>query len=220
MCYSLAVSDEFVNFSKSSYPDADSVYRIHPSDPTQRSWYIFDSSMLVPEYLVEYEYLPANEPSSSPCSKEKEDASLLKGNFVLPTSKLMARMDIFIDGKHSVKVHHSNDIKEVHCTSKHSPQKNPKCEFLNVTHLNLHNSNIHELGPLKLLCKLKVLILSFNKISQIGGEFHELKELEILDMSYNFLRQINGFTHLKQLKTLDLAGNQICAMDDLQNLVK
>lgn len=215
--FSVTVNDEFVNFSKLSYPDADSVYRIHPYDPTQRSWHIFDSSMLVPEYLVEYEYLLTNEPSGN-SSKEK-DGSLVKGKSVLPTSKLMSRIDIFIDGQHSVKVnHHSSDIKEFHCNSTHTPRKNPKCEFLNVTHLNLHNSNIHELGPLKLLRKLKVLVLSFNKILHTGPEFQELEELEILDLSYNLLRQIKGFIYLKQLKTLDLAGNQICTMDEVQSL--
>ena len=33
----------------------DSVYRTKPDDPKQKQWYIFDSALILPEYLVEYE---------------------------------------------------------------------------------------------------------------------------------------------------------------------
>ncbi|KAG0570673.1 hypothetical protein KC19_6G179500 [Ceratodon purpureus] len=48
--------ENFAPAKKTSYPHADSVYRTHPMDPTQRSWSVFDAATVVPEYLVEFEY--------------------------------------------------------------------------------------------------------------------------------------------------------------------
>ncbi|KAL2634362.1 hypothetical protein R1flu_005841 [Riccia fluitans] len=48
---------------KTSYPHADSVYRSHPTDSKQRSWFVFDSALVVPEYLVEFEYSFNDDPS-------------------------------------------------------------------------------------------------------------------------------------------------------------
>lgn len=38
------------------FPKIDSVYRSHEHDPKQRMWYIFDRSLVLPEYMVEFEY--------------------------------------------------------------------------------------------------------------------------------------------------------------------
>jgi hypothetical protein len=38
------------------YPEHNSVFRLKPTDPKQRSWFVFDHALVLPEYLVEFEY--------------------------------------------------------------------------------------------------------------------------------------------------------------------
>ncbi len=40
-----------------------SVYRAAEADPRQRSWFVFESALVLPEYLVEIEYLPSKQPA-------------------------------------------------------------------------------------------------------------------------------------------------------------
>ncbi|XP_024365341.1 uncharacterized protein [Physcomitrium patens] len=47
---------DFPPATKASYPHADSVFRTHPQDSSQRSWSVFNATTVVPEYLVEFEY--------------------------------------------------------------------------------------------------------------------------------------------------------------------
>jgi hypothetical protein len=40
------------------YKGAQSVYRVKESDAKQRLWFVFDNALVLPEYLVEFEYIP------------------------------------------------------------------------------------------------------------------------------------------------------------------
>ena len=39
------------------YPGYHSIYRARREDPKQRTWYFFDNALIIPEYLIEYEYV-------------------------------------------------------------------------------------------------------------------------------------------------------------------
>jgi hypothetical protein len=39
------------------YPKHDSVFRVRPADAKQRTWFVFDHCLVLPEYLVEFEYV-------------------------------------------------------------------------------------------------------------------------------------------------------------------
>eukprot|EP00873_Tetraselmis_striata_P036490 jgi/Tetstr1/456754/TSEL_043451.t1 len=42
--------------SKADFPDCNSVFRVKQTDQKQRLWYVFEHTLVLPEYLVEYEY--------------------------------------------------------------------------------------------------------------------------------------------------------------------
>lgn len=225
-----AEGENFAPAKKTSYPHADSVYRTHPMDPTQRSWSVFDSATVVPEYLVEYEY-----------SFKESDTSKLD-----PVAAKNAKLskETALTNGHTEDVHLSESEGKGKCQSTRAENDCPNaCDlvcssrphsgkgvalsveylqrrnglegsFLHLSYLNLHNCNITGVDLLCGLPSLKVLVLSFNKISQITG-LQDLCVLERLDMSYNLLKRIDGLSGLSNLLTLDLAGNEIWCSDDL-----
>ncbi|MEW5304785.1 MAG: hypothetical protein WDW36_007372 [Sanguina aurantia] len=42
--------------TQSSFQGADSVFRLKPTDPKSRLWYVFDHTLILPEYVVEFTY--------------------------------------------------------------------------------------------------------------------------------------------------------------------
>ena len=44
---------------REDYNSFSSVYRAAGTDPKQRRWFVFEPALVLPEYLVEVEYLPA-----------------------------------------------------------------------------------------------------------------------------------------------------------------
>eukprot|EP00976_Prorocentrum_cordatum_P069696 1179651-Prorocentrum_minimum.AAC.2 len=47
---------EAISILPEVYPESNSVFRTKASDPKQRLWFVFDHALVLPEYLVEYEY--------------------------------------------------------------------------------------------------------------------------------------------------------------------
>ena len=212
---------------KASYPYADSVYRTHPQDPTQRSWSVFDAATVVPEYLVEFEYSFKDSGISKLDSAAviEKNANLLKvtnghtddeslnesGTCQLATPEIANPVSYDL----VCPAPRPHSVKGVALSAEYlQRRKGLEGSFLHLTYLNLHNCNITEVDLLQGLPSLKVLVLSFNKISQITG-VQELCVLERLDMSYNLLKRIDGLSGLSNLLTLDLAGNQLRCSDDL-----
>lgn len=201
-------------------------------DPTQRSWSVFDSATVVPEYLVEYEY-----------SFKDSDTSKLDPVAAIQKTAKLGRGTPLTNG-HTEDVHFTasggkgngqlaraeNELPSAYdlvCSSRPHSGKGVALSveylqgrnglegsFLHLSYLNLHNCNITGVDLLRGLPSLKVLVLSFNKISQITG-LQDLCVLEKLDISYNLLKRIDGLSGLSNLLTLDLAGNDIWCSDDL-----
>jgi len=66
---------------------------------------------------------------------------------------------------------------------------------------------------------LKELYLSHNGIEKIEG-LETLCELELLDLSGNFIKEIENIGHLSNLKDLWLNNNKIVSWDFLEELKK
>lgn len=99
-----------------------------------------------------------------------------------------------------------------------------------VTKLNLTNSNIHDLSPLRGLKHLKTLHLRYTDVKDISPlaslenlrELHlggtsvsdltplrTLKKLRYLGLRYTYITDISPLLHLKQLELVDLVGTII-----------
>jgi hypothetical protein len=43
------------------YPDDCTVFRLHEKDPKHKLWFVLDNNLVLPEYLVEFEYIMKSE---------------------------------------------------------------------------------------------------------------------------------------------------------------
>ncbi|KAK3265024.1 hypothetical protein CYMTET_26266 [Cymbomonas tetramitiformis] len=109
-----------------------------------------------------------------------------------------------------------------------------------AVHINLHNQNIVAIEGLDVVPKLRILDLSFNKISRIEGlaDVPQLKELklynnqieaigglerasalQVLHLEHNKIWGINlGLDHCRALRTLFVGNNRISVLEGLDKL--
>ncbi|KAJ7525200.1 hypothetical protein O6H91_17G041400 [Diphasiastrum complanatum] len=239
-----SAQDLTVNFAspttkKCTYPGADSVYKLHPTDSNQCSWLVFDSSLVVPEYLLEFKYNFKHEAASAdPISqgdpKLQRSTSLKVLEEFLPRKgrgtwhclplddpvRAAGKPKLLSDG--IIDVHsprHSSIVSEIFChLSSSLILRNSNIKDLSkVTHLNLHNCNITNIETLEGLKNLEVLLLSFNKVTRMKG-FAQLEVLKKLDLSYNLVKRIEVLEAVSNLVRLDLAGNEISVIEDIERL--
>jgi len=88
----------------------------------------------------------------------------------------------------------------------------------NLTELWLGKNKIRALQGLDCLVNLKLLSIQSNRITKIENGLRYNVKLEQLYLSHNGLQAMDeGLLHLPNLKTLDLAGNFIKKLENLQN---
>ncbi len=226
--------------SQENYPNYDSVYRVKPDDTKQRTWFIFDHQLIMPEYLVEYELEKSD--FKSPKKRKEDEPSELILRDLAPTSEVDA-VDI---RSHAVAyqkfVKHcitetdpvdSNDIcsitlsmppslkarKKINVISQFTlTQIVPPSEpFQNLTYLNLYGNNIRKIEGLETMINLQILVLSFNEIQKIEG-LDELTKLQKLELGFNLIKKIEGLGTLSALTHLELNNNLLYRLEDLQTL--
>lgn len=215
---------------KAAFPSADSVYRLHPRDQKQRSWFVFDPTHLLPEYLVEFKYKFAND-SQDCIARQNGSTSEVEGVLTsergrgpeIPPEKHVCESLRTIPKDDPTELRSwvaetctpvSRDDKGVLLRDEYISRQSSLKDLHGLTHLNLHNCNIIGIEHLKSLTGLKVLILSFNKINKIQG-LDELHSLKKLDLSFNLLKCIDGLNGVSNLESLELTGNEIWNLDDL-----
>ena len=54
-----------------NFSDYDAVYRLNTADPKQRSWFVFDNALVLPEYIIEFELLTRGENDSKSSAPRK-----------------------------------------------------------------------------------------------------------------------------------------------------
>ena len=228
--------------NQAGYDGFSSVYRMAGPDGKQRQWFVFDHALVLPEYLVELEYVlkhhaPEREPSpaqllelggglGAPMQSESEAIDL--SNLTRPLLRFVRQC----------KLASTADPYDELCTAALNmppplPQR-PKVhriteELLSgsargvapaeLTTLNLHGNNIRKIEFLTGLRSLTTLVLSFNEIHKIEG-LDELKCLERLELGFNLIKRIEGLGALERLKVLELNNNLIYRLEDVSLLKK
>eukprot|EP00898_Chlorokybus_atmophyticus_P004184 jgi/Chlat1/4767/Chrsp308S04732 len=227
----------------------DSVFRPKSSDPKQRTWFVFQPFLVLPEYLVEFEYdlshshdnagadayNTLNTPALSPDTHTTDIIDPEMRPILRPLAAFLQQT-----GEHSNNLSPQPDesvIKTVNMppilsssrgTSKTSTGTITSelilaCSrtpvFANVMYLNLHGSGIRCIEGLACLSNLRHLVLSFNEIQKVEG-LSELRELEKLDLSFNVIRRIEGLRGQTALRQLELNNNLLTRIEDIQVLHK
>ncbi|XP_031746458.1 leucine-rich repeat-containing protein 9 isoform X3 [Xenopus tropicalis] len=173
----------------------------------QCEWLVFDHEFILPEYVVEFEYISMEKSSGfvTPSNENAEDVShdlkldedaIALEPFLKPKPKIIS-----LDEKTVLSVARANIYSQ-------------------ITVLNLHGNSLSKLKDISRLNGLRKLIISFNEFSSLEDVSY-LTNLEYLDASHNQVITLEGFKGLGKLKYLDLSWNKLTnSREDLHILRK
>ncbi|KFO22867.1 Leucine-rich repeat-containing protein 9 [Fukomys damarensis] len=181
----------------------------------QCKWFVFDHDLVLPEYIVEFEYITVVKAHS---------LFSTFNNIITEESKNYSEGSIL-----------SQDLKFDDDVMKMEPRIKPRPKLLSLddetilslaktniyTHivsLNLHGNSLSKLRDLSKLTRLRKLNISFNELTCLDDVYH-LYNLEYLDASHNHVITLEGFRGLLKLKHLDLSWNQLKKSGDEINVL-
>ncbi|XP_069116718.1 leucine-rich repeat-containing protein 9-like isoform X8 [Argopecten irradians] len=182
----------------------------------QCEWYIFDNELVLPEYIVEFEYITKFRPRS-PFSYFN-DLLLDNRECKLPAVP------------HSDEEKQSDeDVLNMEPVAKQRPRmvgltdelllKTANTDTLdNITVLNLHGNGLTKLRSLQALKALRRLVVSFNDLSKLDDLAYT--SLEYLDASFNKISTLEGLKNMYKLKFLDLSWNKLLHTRDELSILR
>ncbi|GMH33137.1 hypothetical protein BSKO_00971 [Bryopsis sp. KO-2023] len=225
------------------YPECNSVYRTKADDVKQKLWYIFDHTLVLPEYLVDFEYNPETSPlgigKSALAAQPSKSTDQVLQNLPLDVRPiahpLLPWLALQLDGDLAdVESENSATHARWQAILANPPivPDHPKIYMISekvidratftqphstVVYLNLHNNALRNIERLESLRNLRILVLSFNEIQKIDG-IAELVHLERLELGYNCIKCIEGVKGLRCLTYLELNSNCISSLDGINVL--
>ncbi|XP_039096685.1 leucine-rich repeat-containing protein 9 [Hyaena hyaena] len=181
----------------------------------QYKWFVFDHDLVLPEYVVEFEYITMVKAHSLFSSFN---------NVILEESKKISEGLLL-----------SQDLKFDDEVIKMDPRIKPRPKLISlddkmilslantniyshIVSLNLHGNSLSKLRDLSKLTELRKLTISFNEFTCLDDVYH-LCNLEYLDASHNHVITLEGFRGLMKLKHLDLSWNQLKKSGDEINIL-
>nr|XP_060475936.1 leucine-rich repeat-containing protein 9 isoform X3 [Panthera onca] len=181
----------------------------------QCKWFVFDHDLVLPEYIVEFEYITMVKPHSLFSSfnnvileesKKNSEGSLLSQD--LQFDDEVIKMDPRIKPRPKLVNLDDKTILSLAKTNIYS----------HIVSLNLHGNSLSKLRDLSKLTGLRKLSISFNEFTCLDDVYH-LYNLEYLDASHNHVITLEGFRGLMKLKHLDLSWNQLKKSGDEINML-
>ncbi|KAK5857406.1 hypothetical protein PBY51_010654 [Eleginops maclovinus] len=160
--------------------------------PRRRQWFVFDHELVLPEYIIYFEYISADQVQPHSTGRDETpsndiilDREVLNMDPVLPPQpKLLS-----LDDKILLNVARANVLSQ-------------------ITVLNLHGNSLSKIKEISHLTALRHLTISFNEFTHLEDISH-MPNLEFLDASYNRIVTLEGLKRLGQLKQLDLRWNKL-----------
>lgn len=184
------------------------MYRVHgpaaqvnSADVYSKDWFVFDQSLILPEYIVHFKYLSPHFKadaledyiSNHSLPGDEEIASLVPATFVCPRLAMLDEPTLLEITGHPSLSH----IEEV----------------------ILYNNRLTRFRLATSLPQLTRLVLSGNEL-YVAEDFGNLPSLELLDLSFNKLTSLHGLKGLPKLRHLDISWNLMTNYDDLGPLRK
>uniref|UniRef100_A0A8C2ZFG9 Leucine rich repeat containing 9 n=1 Tax=Cyclopterus lumpus TaxID=8103 RepID=A0A8C2ZFG9_CYCLU len=179
--------------SEGMLPNSTKTHTGPECSPRRRQWFVFDHELVLPEYIIYFEYITTRD-QEQPHSTGIDDTP--SNNIILdrevlnmePVLKPQPRL-LSLDDKILLNVAKANVLSQ-------------------ITVLNLHGNSLSKLKEISRLTALRHLTISFNEFTHLDDISH-MPNLEFLDASYNRLVTIEGLRRLGQLKQLDLRWNML-----------
>ncbi|XP_074092030.1 leucine-rich repeat-containing protein 9 isoform X2 [Macrotis lagotis] len=181
----------------------------------QSKWFVFDHDLVLPEYIIEFEYITLVKTHSlfstlnnviAEGAKKNLDGSLLSHD--LKTDEEVIEMEPRLKSRAKLNNLDEKAILSFTKTNMYSQ----------IVSLNLHGNSLNKLRDLSKLTGLQKLIISFNEFTSLDDVYY-LNNLEYLDASHNHVITLEGFRGLVKLKYLDLSWNQLKKTGDEINIL-
>uniref|UniRef100_A0A803SPY2 Leucine rich repeat containing 9 n=1 Tax=Anolis carolinensis TaxID=28377 RepID=A0A803SPY2_ANOCA len=153
----------------------------------QCEWFLFDHELVLPEYIVEFEYITLVWDSSGfvlSRDLQRDEEILSMEPIIKPRPKIVC-----LDEKTVLAVAKANICSQ-------------------ITVLDLHGNRLSKLRDISKLTGLRKLVVSFNEFTCLDDVYH-LPNLEYFDASHNHVITLEGIRGLNKLKHLDLSWNQL-----------
>uniref|UniRef100_A0ABM5FBZ2 Leucine-rich repeat-containing protein 9 n=1 Tax=Pogona vitticeps TaxID=103695 RepID=A0ABM5FBZ2_9SAUR len=171
----------------------------------QCEWFLFDPELVLPEYVIEFEYitLVKTEPLFSSLSNViVEEGRRCSPGFV--SSRDLQRDEDALSMEPVVK-----PKPKIVCLDEKTVLTVAKANiYSQIMVLNLHGNRLSKLRDISKLTGLRKLIVSFNEFTCLDDVYH-LPNLEYFDASHNHVITLEGIRGLNKLKHLDLSWNQL-----------
>ncbi|XP_047249203.1 leucine-rich repeat-containing protein 9 isoform X2 [Girardinichthys multiradiatus] len=161
--------------------------------PRRRRWFVFDHELVLPEYIIHFEYITANREDLS-CYGQGDDypsadnatdkAALSMEPALKPQPKLLS-----LDKKTLLSVAGAHILSQ-------------------ISELNLHGNSLSKIKEISSFSTLRHLTISFNKFTCLDDVSH-MPNLEVLDASFNELVTLEGLRCLGRLRQLDVSWNKL-----------
>ena len=205
-----------------------SVYRAKPGDTKQRVWFCFDHGVILPEYLVEFMYVPL--PSATPSTRlsistlidystdDRLDELQDVINKLVPTKSDLDATDIrsyahyFLSFIHQCNTIVSSD-KELSCdllSSPPIPKQRAKISAIDADY-------VRRAAHCETLPEVQYLNLFGNHIRKVEV-VPQCVNLKHLVLSFNEIQKMEGLHELPHLEELDLSFNLIKRVEGLKGL--
>ncbi|XP_059173305.1 leucine-rich repeat-containing protein 9-like isoform X2 [Physella acuta] len=173
----------------------------------QCEWYIFNSNLVLPEYIIDFEYITRlksqcpfqhlNEDLLSEQPQKNSIPVVWQGEDDSDSDSDIIKMEPEIKSRQRVSLLTERVILQAaHATA-----------LDKITVLNLHGNGITKLRPLQALSKLDVLIVSFNELTRLDDLSN--MQMTVLDASFNKIYTLDGMKGMTKLKELNVSWNKL-----------
>ncbi|XP_025105112.1 leucine-rich repeat-containing protein 9-like isoform X2 [Pomacea canaliculata] len=171
----------------------------------QCEWYVFNHEFVLPEYIIEFEYITKESPEFPFISLPEKLSGNKMSDILLMSPKTVDDISDSVVLNMEPEVPHQNRI--VSMTEEQLLKMGPAHILSAITYLNLHGNGLSKMKGIQSLTSLKKLIVSFNELTTL--EDISQMDLEYLDASYNNIVTLEGMKSVNLLSHLDLSWNKL-----------
>ena len=196
--------------NRHTMPGYDALFKVKPNNPKQRTWYVFDNTLFLPEYVVEFEFEVEPSKLAHPSfmyDYQAADAESCLNAVTSPEVRSIGRpLQFFIDKKY---VEDSKD----QLVRKQSFQGEMGDEVFKCQKYQ----NILDMPP-KITEQPKAYIMTVEILRRIAASVGDLENLTYLNLSANRVRRVENLKFLPNIKTLILSFNQLTRIEGLEDI--